>query len=250
VVYTRNGKIVSGVKTVEVFDWTCPFCGRHATITEHSVHAASTFVEIENAEGPRHLLSQFVVCPNPKCKKYTLEVLLSKARRVGLGPGNLVPEELIQEWQLVPSSKAQSFPDYIPKPILDDYNEACLIVTLSPKASATLSRRCIQGIIRDYWKVKPGRLVDEIEQIKDKVDPLTWQAIEAVRTVGNIGAHMEKDINVIVDVEPQEAELLIGLIEILLRDWYVAREERKARLEKVRLVAEAKEGSRGNTPVP
>lgn len=94
--------------------------------------------------------------------------------------------------------------------------------------------------MRDFWQVKSGRLVDEIEQIKDQVDPLTWDAIEAVRKVGNIGAHMEKDINVIVDVEPQEAELLIGLIETLIRDWYIAREERKARLNQISQLAQKK----------
>ncbi|WP_372445280.1 hypothetical protein [Clostridium estertheticum] len=41
------------------------------------------------------------------------------------------------------------------------------------------------------------------------MDPLTWEAIDAVRTIGNIGAHMEKDINQIVDVESSEAALLI-----------------------------------------
>ena len=98
----------------------------------------------------------------------------------------------------------------------------------------------MQGIIRDFWVAKPGRLVDEIDQIKDKVDPLTWDAIDAVRKLGNIGAHMEKDINVIVDVDPDEAELLIGLIETLLREWYVAREERKARMGSIVAAASAK----------
>ena len=67
------------------------------------------------------------------------------------------------------------------------------------------------------------RLIDEIEAIEDKVDPLTWKAIDAVRSVGNIGAHMEKDINVIVDVDPDEAAQLISLIEILIKDWYITR---------------------------
>ena len=44
---------------------------------------------------------------------------------------------------------------------------------------------------------------------------------------------MEKDINVIVDVEPEEAELLLNLIEMLLKDWYILREERKNRLHKI-----------------
>jgi hypothetical protein len=123
-----------------------------------------------------------------------------------------------------------------------------LIAGLSPKASATLSRRCLQGIIRDYWRVKPGNLANEIEQIKDRVDPLTWDAIEAVRKVGNIGAHMEKDINLIVEVEPQEAELLIGLIETLLKDWYITREERKLRLEQIRLLGETKDAAKKAPP--
>ena len=43
------------------------------------------------------------------------------------------------------------------------------------------------------------------------MDADAWGAIEAVRSVGNIGAHMENDINVIVDVEPEEAKLLIWI---------------------------------------
>jgi len=34
---------------------------------------------------------------------------------------------------------------------------------------------------------------------------------------------MEADVNVIVDVEAGEATLLIGLIETLVDEWYVAR---------------------------
>ena len=141
---------------------------------------------------------------------------------------------------LIPPSKSKTFPPYIPQALRDDYLEACLIQELSPKASATLSRRCLQGILRDFWAVKPGRLVDEIEQIKDKVDSVTWNAIEAVRKIGNIGAHMEKDIDVIVDVDPNEAELLVGLVETLLREWYVAREERKKRMAAIVAAASTK----------
>jgi hypothetical protein len=131
-------------------------------------------------------------------------------------------------------------PGYIPAPILADYKEACLIADLSPKASATLSRRCLQGMIRDFWGVSKARLIDEIEAIKDKVDNLAWQAIEGVRKIGNIGAHMERDINVIVDIDPNEAQLLIGLIETLVDDWYVVRYERQQRLTKIVAAADAK----------
>jgi hypothetical protein len=135
-------------------------------------------------------------------------------------------------------------PEYIPVAIREDYEEACLIRSLSPKASATLSRRCLQGIIRDFWGVKKGRLVDEIQAIEEKTDPLTWSAIDSVRKIGNIGAHMEKDINLIVEVDEAEAGLLINLIEILIKDWYITRHEREKRLSSIVGVAEAKDTAR------
>jgi hypothetical protein len=130
--------------------------------------------------------------------------------------------------------------------IREDFAEASAIRNLSPKASASLARRCLQGMIRDFWQVhtRPAEprsklaraqdrktLFDEIEAIQEWVDPVTWQAIDVVRRLGNIGAHMELDVNVIVDVEPEEAERLLGLIEMLINEWYVARKTREERLQ-------------------
>lgn len=65
---------------------------------------------------------------------------------------------------------------------------------------------------RDFWVVKEKTHFDEINAINGKVDPAIWQATDAVRKIGNIGAHMEKDINLVIDVEPHEAQSLIQLI--------------------------------------
>jgi hypothetical protein len=143
-------------------------------------------------------------------------------------------------WTLKPQSIAKPFPNYIPAPILQDYEEACAICNLSPKASATLSRRCLQGVIRDFWKIRKARLIDEINELQGKIDVMTWQAIDAVRSIGNIGAHMEKDINLIVDVEPKEAELLLRLIEVLLEEWYISHHEREEHMQKVITAAQNK----------
>ncbi|HEY3401100.1 MAG TPA: DUF4145 domain-containing protein [Geothrix sp.] len=208
-------------------NWTCPHCERHVTITEDRFSANEHNLWITNADGDRALCSYFYVCPNPECKKFTLTASLHFKNR---NRPNGEIGKLIEKWDLVPSAHYRNFPDYIPAVILADYKEACQIRKLSPKASATLSRRCLQGILRDFWEVKPGRLVNEIDQIKERIDPLTWGAIDSLRKLGNIGAHMEKDIDTIVDVDPEEAELLIGLVETLLREWYIAREERKVRM--------------------
>ena len=219
------------------FNWTCPHCERAVTISDGRVTTDRHTLWIENAVGRRSLVTTFIVCPNQECRRFTLTAQLYESRDTPAG------ERLgfkYEEWNLVPTSKAKTFPSYIPQPILDDYREACLIRDLSPKASATLARRCLQGILRDFWQVKPGRLVDEIDEIKPRVDPLAWDAIQAVRKIGNIGAHMEKDINIIVDVDPDEADLLIQLVETLLCEWYIAREERQKRMGAIVAAASAK----------
>lgn len=121
---------------------------------------------------------------------------------------------------------------------------------MSPKASATISRRAVQQIIRDYWNVSKDRLYEEIQAIKSKLQPEIWEAVDALREVGNIGAHSEKDINVIVDVEPGEARALIRLVEILIEETYIARERRSQEIADVKEIADAKKALRKGTTPP
>lgn len=163
--------------------------------------------------------------------------------------GYMHPEKTLRIWRLQPATSGRVFPDYVPKPIRKDYEEAVAIRELSPKASATLARRALQGMIHNRWGVSKRNLQQEIDAIKDNVDDLTWKAIEAVRKVGNIGAHMEKDINLVVEVEPEEANQLIWLIETLIQDWYINRHEREQRLKDVTELGEQKEQARnGEAP--
>ena len=104
-----------------------------------------------------------------------------------------------------------------------------------------MARRCLQGMIRDFWKVKgKPNLLQEIWSIKDKVNLETWEAIDAVRELGNIGAHMEQDVDRILDVTSREAKTLINLIEILFEDWYIARHDRRSRTRSVIALGEEK----------
>ena len=90
--------------------------------------------------------------------------------------------------------------------------------------------------------MKLNELRDQVHSGKAPpgVQPDTLAAIEQVREIGNIGAHMEADINVIVDVDPEEAQILIDLVELLFEDWYVARDDRMKHLAKIQAIAEEK----------
>ncbi len=105
-------------------------------------------------------------------------------------------------------------------------------------------------MIRDFADIKEPTLFREIQTLRNLVDegkaPFgvsmdSVDAIDHVRGVGNIGAHMEKNIDHIVPVEPDEAQLLIELIESLFEEWYVARERRKNRFSGIRSLAESKQ---------
>jgi hypothetical protein len=220
------------------FPWTCPYCQRATTIVDEKLSSSRHWFDNGNKDGIMILDTNVIICPNKDCREYVIEADLYKGKWAVHKP---VPQgDAVFIQRLKPRSNARSFPDYIPKAIREDYEEACLIASLSPKASATLSRRCLQGIIRDFWGIQKARLIDEIEALQDKIDATTWQAIDAVRSIGNIGAHMEKDINVIVDVDPAEADLLVQLIEELIQEWYVRRYEKEERLKKVIATAKSK----------
>lgn len=231
------------------FEWLCPYCNHHTTIVNSNYFSSQSDLHIENISGKRRLRIEWIVCPNAECKNYILIAALYEFKWDSQ-TGKYIDGDIIRFFDLVPGSSAKVFPDYVPPAILTDYQEACAIRLLSPKASATLARRCLQGMIRDFWKIKKNRLVDEINGIEDKIDPLTWQSIDAVRKIGNIGAHMEKDIDLIIDVEPNEANLLINLIELLINDWYINRFEREKKLSKLIEIGKQKVDIKKKTEEP
>lgn len=201
--------------------FTCPYCGMVMSVNDHtrSVQLPS-FESACGINSPTMAKNykdstigiEFYKCPN--CGEYTI---------YATGRGDAVKNVCVP---IRPQSAAKQYPEYIPQPIREDYEEACAVLHLSPKSSAALARRCLQGMIRDYWGIVQNRLVDEIAELKDKVQPDLWQAIDSLRSLGNIGAHMEKDVNLIVDIDPGEAEKLIKLIELLMKEWYINRHER------------------------
>jgi len=228
-------------------NFTCPYCNHHTTITNPNYFEHWEKIDIQKSnEGEVGIYFRAITCPNKSCNKLWLQLNLSSTYMEHGTYGIWKKDTIIKNWQLLPESNAKVLPDYIPEAIQQDYYEACRICDLSPKASATLSRRCLQGMIRDFWGINKSKLKDEIDALEEKIDPITWEAIDSVRGVGNIGAHMEKDINLIIDVEPNEAQLLTDLIEQLIDDWYIQKHEREERMKKVKQFADEKKLEKNN----
>ena len=105
-------------------------------------------------------------------------------------------------------------------------------------------------MIRDFWGISKNRLIDEIAALEEKVDTTTWSGIDAIRKLGNIGAHMEKDIDTIIGVDPDEAKLLRELIEMLIKDLYMNRFERQEKITKLTQIANDKGQSKKIKSIP
>ena len=71
-----------------------------------------------------------------------------------------------------------------------------------------------------------------------------YEAIDALRSLGNLGAHPETDINIIVDVEPDEVSALIELVELFIEQTYIAGHEQQKKLDAVTALANAKKAER------
>jgi hypothetical protein len=131
--------------------------------------------------------------------------------------------------------------EHVPKQYRDDFEEAAAVSGVSPKASAAISRRLLQHLLRDHFKVQNADLSREIDQFlsDNHVPSYIAEQIDAIRNVGNFAAHplKETQTGAIVDVEPGEAEWLLDVLETLFDFAFVqparAREARERLNEKL-----------------
>ncbi len=116
----------------------------------------------------------------------------------------------------------------------DEYTEACLVLADSPKASAALSRRCLQRLLRDKAQIKPQSLAAEIDELltSNTLPSHIAETVDAVRRIGNFAAHPIKSQHTgeIIPVEPKEAEWLLETIYELFDYYFVQPKRREERL--------------------
>lgn len=116
-------------------------------------------------------------------------------------------------------------PPDVPDPYKQDFQEAVAVLSLSPKASAALSRRNLQAILRNKAATEAKDLNDQIEEIigTGKLPSHIDEGLDAVRNIGNFAAHTikSKSTGEIVPVETGEAEWNLDVLESLFDFYFV-----------------------------
>jgi len=105
----------------------------------------------------------------------------------------------------------------LPDRYKEEFGEACATLAVSAKASAALSRRLLQRVLREKLGIQRNSLAGEIEEFVGQpgVPSHLAEAVDAVRNIGNFAAHPLKDQHTgeVVDVEPGEADWLLDVLE-------------------------------------
>lgn len=166
-------------------------------------------------------------CPNPSCGKMIVDLASGEPIKnqyghiLGTGLAKISERQTVRPFV----SSRPPVPPVVDEKFASDYKEACLILSFSSKASAALSRRCLQNILRDKARVKKSNLSNEIQQVIDSNSLPTHlaESIDAIRNIGNFAAHPIKSTSTgeIVEVEIGEAEWLLDVTESLFDFYFV-----------------------------
>ena len=133
----------------------------------------------------------------------------------------------------------------IPQTLKEDYLEACEVLEISPKASAVLSRRVLQGILNEQG-FDSGNLYQQITDVlaedgQAALPSSLRDTIDVIRHFGNFSAHpiTQETTLQLVDVEPDEAEWCLQIVEELFRHYYVDPDRLRKKIGETRAKIEA-----------
>lgn len=202
----------------------CPFC-------LHQVTPDKTYFNLGSDSAGSWGLVKFQ-CANEDCKRIFLS--LYQEGVISEGKYSRLPVPFPIPIYPRTSGRDPVSPE-VPRLYAEDYKEACQTLRDSPKASAALGRRCLQSLLRDIERIKPGDLFDEIQEVLNRKSLPSYLAenIDAIRNIGNFAAHptKSKSSGEIVPVEPGEAEWILDTLEGLFDFYFVQPEKLRTKRE-------------------
>ncbi|WP_107675681.1 DUF4145 domain-containing protein [Agrobacterium sp. LAD9] len=214
--------------------WRCPFCSTNSLISRDNLSRIVLPLNGKSKHGNKAIAVTSISCANEDCSELSLTIDFGDYKTSRSNSGFI--NHIMNEWDVeltksfLPDGVSVSVPASVPEEISITYKEAARIADISGRASAAMSRRCLQGMVRHFFDIpnnKRGNLGAELSFVKDRIDPEMWDNLLAVRSVGDIGAHMDNNVDQIIDISPEEARILLALIESLFKEWYEAREKRE-----------------------
>jgi hypothetical protein len=222
----------------------CPHCGK----AFHDVWNEIELPWVEQKIPSNGWVTHMTICP--ACKNATIE--LSERRREHQRPSNTLQVTPVRRFRVHPTNTYRApTPQEVPSGVKEDYEEACRVLPMSHKASAALSRRCVQAILREQGYAQRD-LVKQIDALLSEPNPAKAiptalrQTVDAIRNFGNFSAHPITDQTTlqVVAVDPSEAEWCLDILDEMFDHYYVKPAQAAAR----KAALDAKLAAAGKTP--
>jgi len=118
----------------------------------------------------------------------------------------------------------------IPEKYQKMFLESASILENSPDASAAISRKCLQELLKDYEKTNSDTLYLQIEEVvkKTNLDPSLSNLLHLLRKTGNAGVHLKLKISgQILEVDKKDAESSLKILFQLFNFYIVDVNERE-----------------------
>ena len=204
----------------------CPHCSVtvHLSFTQRDLTTA-----LDDEEKEIVWEARCGICPS--CGKAVIYLQYATAgydtRGQRIGIGDRTP---FLAW---PQSSNRPCLKEVPREVASDFDEAVRVLAISPQASAALTRRSLQQILRDYGQTKKKDLFDQIEEVVTggQVPHALGEQLSAVRVIGNFAAHPLKSqaTGMILPVEAHEAEWNLDVLEATFDHYFVKPAQANAR---------------------
>jgi hypothetical protein len=205
----------------------CPHCGIHFHENWDQQRLIRGGNLVKYAPKKNAIYWHYSTAHCPRCDNITIHV----------GPAEGSGERKLGWWQIYPlGANRGPVPPEVPPDIAKDYVEACNVLPISAKASAALSRRCLQNMLHAA-NYRARDLSKEIDLLLSEPDPKKAlphklrETVDAIRNFGNFSAHPidDKTTLQVIAVDPEEAEWCLEVIEELFEHFYVGPEMAKAK---------------------
>jgi hypothetical protein len=156
----------------------CKHCGNEAPHKLKYTHPYTEVIYIDDGE-QHHMDAWYYVVVCETCN----EVSLYGDWELSDNPGDLTQATL-----LYPEKK--DLPDIVPATVQRTYKEASRIAKLAPSAYAVQIRKALECICTEH-KLTKGTLEDRLTKLSESgvIPPKIAQLADAIRLLGNIGAH-------------------------------------------------------------
>jgi hypothetical protein len=218
----------------------CPHCTLGIAETWHEATLG--------AHGPRGISSTQVNSLTMQCPACQGFILVLKFRTItGGDPAPTVTERRELAYPRL-AAIAPPAPE-VPEPYRTDCMEAAATLPVSAQASAAISRRCLQAVLRDKAGTTSRDLNGQLDEVlsANTLPSDLAEDVDAIRHIGNFAAHQQESnvTGLVLPVEPGEAEWSVTILEALLDFYFV----RPAKAEARRAALNAKLAEAGKPPL-